>query len=90
MDCGLPLVGTRVGGIPTIVRDGETGLLIPPEDAEALAAAIGSLAGDVALRRRYGAAARALAEQGFSWPSIAGRTLAVYEGLMAEAARNRA
>ncbi len=55
MATGLPLVGTDVGGIPEIVRDGETGLLVPPGDAPALADAVGRLIADKALRNRLGA-----------------------------------
>jgi glycosyltransferase involved in cell wall biosynthesis len=87
MACAVPLVGTRVGGIPTILQDGVTGLLIPPRDADALAAAIGRLARDVGLRRNLGAAARQSVELSFSWPRIAARTLAVYEGVLGEARR---
>ncbi len=48
---GLPLVATNVGGIPTSVTDGHDGLLVPPRDPAALAAAIQRLAADGALRR---------------------------------------
>ena len=55
MATGLPLVGTDVGGIPEIVRGGETGLLVPPGAAPALADAVGRLIADKALRNRFGA-----------------------------------
>jgi glycosyltransferase involved in cell wall biosynthesis len=55
---GLPLVSTNVGAISEIVRPERTGLLVPPDNAEALAAALGRLAGDPELRRKLGAEAR--------------------------------
>lgn len=55
---GLPIVASRVGGIPELIEDGRTGILIPPGDASALAAALARLANDPALRARLGAAAR--------------------------------
>lgn len=57
---GIPVISTPVVGIPEIVRDEETGLLVPPDDPEALAAAISRLRRDPALGRRLGAAGRAL------------------------------
>ncbi len=78
MACGLPLVGTRVGGIPVLIDDGATGLLVEPGDAEALAAALRELVASAECRRAMGQAARARAEQSFSWPHIAGETLQVY------------
>lgn len=62
---GLPLVSTAVGGIPEIVRDGETGLLVPPDDVRALAAALSRLVEDPTLRRGLGANAAALVEERF-------------------------
>jgi len=62
------------------LRDGENVLLVPPDDAQALAAAIVRLAEDVDLRRRLGEGAKKLAEY-FTWESIAARTLALYETL---------
>ncbi len=58
MAAGLPVVATRVGGIPEIVEDGVTGLLVPPGDPGALAAALTRVASDAAWRERAGAAAR--------------------------------
>ena len=55
---GLPVVATRVGGVPEVVEDGVTGLLVPPRDPEALAQAILRLADDPLLRRHMGEAAR--------------------------------
>ena len=58
MAAGLPVVSTAVGGVPELVREGETGLLVPSEDAEALAQAIQALVDDPARRQAMGAAAR--------------------------------
>ena len=58
MACGLPVVSTRLVGIPDLVIDGETGLLVPPNDASALAEAIAKLAKDPALRQRLADAGR--------------------------------
>jgi glycosyltransferase involved in cell wall biosynthesis len=58
MASGLPVVSTAVGGVPELVRDGETGLLVPSEDAGALAQAIQALVDDSARRQAMGAAAR--------------------------------
>ena len=58
MAAGLPVVASAVGGVPEIVADGATGLLVPPDDAAALAAALEQLLADAALRRRLGAAGR--------------------------------
>ncbi len=54
MAAGLPVVATRTGGIPEIVADGETGLLVPPRDPEALAGALERLASDAELRAAMG------------------------------------
>ncbi|MBA4135721.1 MAG: glycosyltransferase family 1 protein [Opitutus sp.] len=58
---GLPVVAHAIGGVPEAVLDGETGLLVPPEDPAALAAAFARLIGDPELRQRLGAAGRARA-----------------------------
>lgn len=66
MAWGLPVVTTRVGGIPELVTDDVDGLLVDAGDQEALAAALGGLLDDAALRARLGAAARARVERRYS------------------------
>lgn len=79
---GVPVIASRVGGIPEAVRDGVNGLLVPPGDADALAAAIDALAADPARRRALGDAGRALIEREFSVAAMARANLAVYEELI--------
>jgi 2-deoxystreptamine N-acetyl-D-glucosaminyltransferase/2-deoxystreptamine glucosyltransferase len=57
MAAGLPVVATAVGGVPELVADGETGLLVPPGEVRTFAAALASLAGDPDRRHELGAAA---------------------------------
>ena len=68
---GLPVIGTRSGGIPEAVREGETGFLVEPDDPAAVAAAAIRLLGDEALRRRIGAAGRAAVETYYNWDRVA-------------------
>ena len=75
---GKPVVATPVGGIPTVITDDRTGLLVPVRDAAALRAAIERLLGDRQLRRRLGDAARARVEGYCSWPRVTDATLGVY------------
>lgn len=69
---GLPVVATRVGGVPGLVEDGRTGLLINPGDGEALTAAIGRLIDDTELARRVGGAGRERAITDFDTRRMAG------------------
>ena len=86
--CGRPLVAADVPGCREVVRPGETGLLVPPHDVEALAEAILALAADPACRARMGRAGRALIECQFTDEIVARETLALYRaGLQARAAR---
>ncbi|AKT52464.1 hypothetical protein ADJ73_00055 [Arsenicicoccus sp. oral taxon 190] len=71
-----PAVATAVGDIPTVVRDGETGLVVPPGDGEALAAGAIRLLTDPALARRLGDAGRAGLTAGASWDDVAAAVLA--------------
>ncbi|HEV8455428.1 MAG TPA: glycosyltransferase family 4 protein [Gemmatimonadales bacterium] len=66
MAAGVPLVATRIGGIPELVEPGVTGLLVEPNDAAGLAAAIGRLLGDAELRENLAAKARVWARERFS------------------------
>jgi glycosyltransferase involved in cell wall biosynthesis len=59
MACGLPVVATRVGGVPEIAADGRRALLVPPRDPAALGHAIARLLADPILGARLGSAARA-------------------------------
>ena len=65
--CGRPAISTKVGGVPEVVKDGETGILVTPGDANALARAILSLAQDADKCRRMGLAGRALVEREYRW-----------------------
>ncbi|HEX7049506.1 MAG TPA: glycosyltransferase family 4 protein [Longimicrobiales bacterium] len=87
---GKPVIASGVGGITDVVRDGETGILVPPADAAALAAAISALAGDPARARALGAAGRAHVDREFSWPVIIERLTSLYRGLVARTSRGRA
>jgi spore coat protein SA len=89
MATSLPVIATRVGGIPEVVAEGETGVLVPPHDAAALAEAVERLAADPDLRRRLGAAGRARAERLFSYDRIAAELEQVYESLMRARAPRR-
>ncbi len=66
MACGLPVVGSAVGGVPELVAHGETGLLVPVGDAEAFAAGVLRVLRDDAMRLRLAGASRARAESRFS------------------------
>ncbi len=78
MACGRPLVGTNVGGIPHLVTDGRTGLLVEPRDPDGLADALVRLLTDDATRREMGVAARKKAVDRFSWARIAGTVQGIY------------
>jgi glycosyltransferase involved in cell wall biosynthesis len=81
---GTPVVASTVGGNPELVRDGETGLLVPPGDARALAAAILALANAPARARALGRAAQALVGERYSLGASMARTTAVYEELLGQ------
>jgi glycosyltransferase involved in cell wall biosynthesis len=70
-----PVVATNVSSIPEIVRDGETGMLVPPDDSAALASAVGHVLDDPA---DYGERGRARAQSEFSVARMAERTMDVY------------
>ncbi|WP_251152857.1 glycosyltransferase [Cellulosimicrobium sp. Marseille-Q4280] len=88
--CGRPVVGAAVGGLLDSVVDGRTGLLVPPRDPAALAAALRRIADDPALGERLGSAARVRAERLYGWTTVAARTLESYERVVAEGRRSAA
>jgi starch synthase len=96
MACEAPVVATHTGGIPEVVQDGVTGLLVPieprddgtgePTDPEAFARAfaerIQAVLDDPALAERFGKAGRERAVEEFGWPAIAERVVEVYRGVV--------
>lgn len=76
---GVPVVATRVGGIPEVVRPGQDGWLVPPDDPSALAAAAASLLADPAQRQEFGAMARRRARTTFSGATHARSILGLYD-----------
>ncbi|MHB8378030.1 MAG: glycosyltransferase [Dehalococcoidia bacterium] len=74
----LPVVASDIHGIPDVVVDGETGILVPARDVDAIASAISRLAGDPALRRAMGAAGRAFVERNYRWQDNAALMEALY------------
>jgi starch synthase len=84
MACGTAVVASAVGGIPEVVVDGTTGLLVPLDDAfePSLATALSSLLADPARAAAMGTAGRERAVEHFGWDAIARRTMTVYEQLL--------
>ena len=87
MAAGAPVVATRVGGTPEALADGETGLLVPPADVPALAAAITQLLQTPVLGARLGRAARQVIEDRFSIARMAMSTQLLYRELLTRQAR---
>lgn len=85
--CGRPIVATDVPGCREIARPGVNALLVPTDDAAALADAIDRLAGDADLRRRFGAAGRAMVEAEFSEHRIGAEIVALYGKLLDQRAK---
>ena len=84
--CARPMIATDIPGCREVVRPGDTGLLVPPHDVEALATAIAELAQDPALRAAMGEAARAMIERQFAEAVIVRETLSLYRAALAERA----
>jgi D-inositol-3-phosphate glycosyltransferase len=81
--CGTPVVATRVGGLTSIVHDGETGLLVPWRDPDLFASALRRVLGDEALRRHLAGQARESVLD-YGWERIADEHLALYADVLAE------
>ena len=83
MACGTAVVGSRTGGIPEVVADGETGLLVPPGEPEPLAEALNALLRDPDRAAAMGRAGRERVIAEFGWAAIASQTAALYAELTA-------
>lgn len=96
MACGIPVVGTATGGIPEVIVDGETGILVPIDQVQDgtgrpvnpdkfvgdLSDALNEMIAHPERARAWGKAAQQRAQEHFSWESIADRTLEVYEAVL--------
>lgn len=85
MACAKPIVAARVGGVPEIVLDGETGLLFPGGDAVTLANTLEAMLADRGRAARMGRAGRARAEAEFTWKRIADQYFEIYRQVSAKA-----
>lgn len=84
MGLGLPVVATSVGGVPELIEHEKTGLLVPPEDPQAVAQALTRILRDPDSARRLGAAARAHARAEFSLKGMLDKTEALFRALLAQ------
>ena len=82
MSCGTPVIASRAGALPEVVGEDGAGILVPPTDPPALAAAIKRLLADAPLREKMGQAARKRIEERFSWEVAARKTVDVYQELI--------
>ena len=82
MAAGKPVVATRVGGVPELVQEAETGFLVKVGDVQALAERLARLLADPALRRRMGQRAREVAWERFSRERIARAYYALYQKVL--------
>ena len=89
MACGKPLVGTCVGGLPEIIEDRVTGIVVPPADPTALADAIIELVISHSKRMDMGRAARKRVTEEFSWHTIAQKTVEVYREVQDSVTRGK-
>jgi glycosyltransferase involved in cell wall biosynthesis len=81
MACGLPVIAAAAQGPSEIITDGQTGWLVPPDDAEALAAALVQAVNDTTERRRRGGLAYTTAHAQYSWPRLGAQLARTYEAL---------
>ncbi len=84
MAAGLPVIASRVGGLPEVVTDGENGLLIPPQDPQALATALERLLADPDLAQKLGANARRHVEENYSLERLGREINEIYAELISE------
>ena len=79
MACGLPIIGTRAGGIPEVVRDGENGILVQPGNVDELKIALEKLIKNKELREKMGEKSVKIIQQNFTWNKIARDYLGIYQ-----------
>lgn len=84
MACRVPVVATNTGGVPDLVRDGETGLLVPPRDSGALARSVARVLGDAALRERLISQAHQFAMKDFTPERMVEKTETIYRSLVSQ------
>jgi starch synthase len=84
MACGSAVVASKTGGIPEVVADGETGLLVPPDDPTSLASALNELARDPDRAAAMGRTGRDRAIAEFDWSAIAAQTARLYTDLVSD------
>lgn len=82
--CGVPVVVSRIGGLPEVVQDRVTGLMIPPRDANAIAAVLEELREDKFLRAKLGRNGRDFVLQNYEWSENATRMERVYDSLLSD------
>ncbi len=82
--CGTPVIASKTGGLQDVVKDGQTGILVPVKDASALSKALKQLAENPYLAEKFGRKAKKRAELLFTWPSIAKSVEDLYEGIYDE------
>ena len=87
MACGVPVIGSATGGIPDIIKDGETGLLVQQKDSGDLAEKINRLLTEEELRRRLSERGRGFVREHFSWPAIAKSYLELFRSVLEEKGR---
>ena len=87
MACGTPAIGSRVGGIPDVITDGSNGLLVPPENPEALGAAIVEILSNEPLRERISETGIGYVKREHDWDAIAVQTQEVYGEALKRRAR---
>jgi glycosyltransferase involved in cell wall biosynthesis len=83
--CGVPVVATNVGGVPEVCIDGQTGFLVPPNDPDAIAAAVSKLLKDRQLMRALGENGRTFVVNNYTWSDCVDKMLRLFQGLVQKA-----
>jgi glycosyltransferase involved in cell wall biosynthesis len=89
MACGLPVVGSDVGGIPDIIKDGETGLLARQKEPDSLAEKITRIFSDAPLRRKLVENGYQMVAKNFSWDTISEKFIGIYQEILSRSGRDR-